>query len=99
MAIVMRRVGLIGHLTVVTNLGDSMMRARLAKGTLNALGAHDVAVARGTAAKKKARRTTRTYDLCQRARSHRPLMVACSDGPFLRWSLALMVACSDGRLL
>ena len=53
MAVVMRRIGLIGDLTVVTNLGDSLMRARLAKGTLNALGAHDVVVARGTDAGRK----------------------------------------------
>ena len=44
----MRRIGLVGELTVVTNLGDAMMRARLAKGTLNALGAHEVRVGAGT---------------------------------------------------
>lgn len=48
MAVVMRRTGLIGALTVITNLGDNYMRARLAKGTLNALGAHDVRVAKGS---------------------------------------------------
>ena len=39
MAVAMRRIGLVGELTVVANLGDARMRARLAKGTLNALGA------------------------------------------------------------
>jgi len=48
MATVMRRTGLIGEMTVVANLGDNYMRARLAKGTLNALGAHDVRVAKGS---------------------------------------------------
>ncbi|KAL1526818.1 hypothetical protein AB1Y20_015510 [Prymnesium parvum] len=48
MAVAMRRTGLIGDLTVVANLGDSLNRARLAKGTLNALGAHDVPVAKGS---------------------------------------------------
>ena len=31
-----------GELTVVANQGDARMRARLAKGTLNALGAHEI---------------------------------------------------------
>ena len=48
MAVAMRRVGLIEKLTVVANLGDSVMRARLAKGTVNALGAHDVRVGVGS---------------------------------------------------
>jgi len=48
MAVAMRRVGLIERLTVVANLGDSVMRARLAKGTVNALGAHDVRVGVGS---------------------------------------------------
>ena len=48
MAVAMRRVGLIRELNVIANLGDSAMRARLAMGTLNALGAHDVCVAKGT---------------------------------------------------
>ena len=48
MAVAMRRTGLIGNLTILSNLGDSKMRGRLAKGTLNALGAHDVRVASGT---------------------------------------------------
>jgi len=48
MAVSMRRTGLIGELSVVANLGDSTKRARLAKGTLNALGAHDVLVAVGS---------------------------------------------------
>ena len=38
------RIGLVGELTVVANLGDARMRARLAKGTLNALGAHEILV-------------------------------------------------------
>ena len=42
MAVAMRRIGLVGELTVVANLGDARMRARLAKGTLNALGAHEI---------------------------------------------------------
>ena len=37
-----------GDLTVVANLGDARMRARLAKGTLNALGAHEILVAAGS---------------------------------------------------
>ena len=48
MAVSMRRQGLISSFTVVANFGDAAMRARLAKGTLNALGAHDVRVAVGT---------------------------------------------------
>lgn len=48
MAVSMRRAGLIGTFTVVANFGDSVMRARLAKGTLNALGAADVRVAVGS---------------------------------------------------
>ena len=48
MATVMRRIGLISEMTVVTNLGNNSLRARLAKGTLNALGAHDVRVAKGS---------------------------------------------------
>lgn len=44
----MKRIGLIGKLTVVANLGDSKMRARLAKGTSNVLGFHDVRVAAGS---------------------------------------------------
>ena len=48
MAIAMKRAGLIGTLSVIANLGDSTMRARLAKGTLNVLGAHDVRVAVGS---------------------------------------------------
>ena len=48
MAVAMRRIGLVGDLTVVANLGDARMRARLAKGTLNALGAHEILVAAGS---------------------------------------------------
>ena len=48
MAVAMRRIGLVGELTVVANLGDSRTRARLAKGTLNALGAHEIKVAAGS---------------------------------------------------
>ena len=48
MAVAMRRTGLLGEMTVVANFGDVRMRARLAKGTLNALGAHDVPVGCGT---------------------------------------------------
>jgi len=48
MAVAMRRIGLVGQLTVVANLGDARMRARLAKGTLNALGAHETRVGAGS---------------------------------------------------
>ena len=40
----MRRSGLISTFSVVANLGDSAMRARLAKGTLDALGANLIEV-------------------------------------------------------
>ena len=48
-AIALRRLGLIGALSVVANSGDCVSRARLAKGTANVLGAHDVQVAAGAA--------------------------------------------------
>ena len=48
MAAAMKRAGLINTFTVVANLGDSAMRARLAKGTLNVLGLFEVRVAVGT---------------------------------------------------
>ena len=53
MAVAMRRLGLIGNLSVVANLGDSLARARLAKGTVSVLGAHDVPVARGSGTTEK----------------------------------------------
>ena len=48
MAVALRRTGLVGKLSVITNYGDSFQRARLAKGTAIALGAHDVRVAKGS---------------------------------------------------
>ncbi|CAK0897092.1 unnamed protein product [Prorocentrum cordatum] len=47
-ASVLRGIKLIGSLTVVANLGDSVMRARLAKGSLQTLNQEDVPVAAGS---------------------------------------------------
>jgi len=47
-AVAFRKLGLVRRLGVVANLGDSVMRARLAKGTLNELGARDCPVAAGS---------------------------------------------------
>eukprot|EP01062_Namystynia_karyoxenos_P063145 TRINITY_DN55966_c0_g1_i1.p2 TRINITY_DN55966_c0_g1~~TRINITY_DN55966_c0_g1_i1.p2 ORF type:complete len:387 (+),score=98.65 TRINITY_DN55966_c0_g1_i1:80-1240(+) len=47
-AVALRRLGLIGELAVVANLSPALMRARLAKGTLGALGCPEVPVAAGT---------------------------------------------------
>lgn len=47
-AAALRRVGIVGRLSIVANLGDSAMRARLAKGTMQALGDADVRVAAGS---------------------------------------------------
>ena len=47
-AVAMRRLGLVGHLNVISNLGCSIPRGRLAKGTLQALGAGDCSVAAGS---------------------------------------------------
>ena len=55
MAIAMRNAGLIGDMLVIANLNETSMRARLAKGTANALGAHDVRVARGFDSGKRAK--------------------------------------------
>eukprot|EP01065_Artemidia_motanka_P017063 TRINITY_DN2063_c0_g1_i3.p1 TRINITY_DN2063_c0_g1~~TRINITY_DN2063_c0_g1_i3.p1 ORF type:complete len:411 (+),score=80.81 TRINITY_DN2063_c0_g1_i3:87-1319(+) len=44
----LRRCGLIGQIAVIANLGNSAMRARLAKGTLLELGHEDVPVAVGS---------------------------------------------------
>ena len=48
MAVTLQYAKVIDRMTVVTNLGDSRMRARLAKGTLNVLEARNVAVAVGS---------------------------------------------------
>ena len=65
MAVAMRRVGLIGALSIITNLGDTRMRARLAKGTANALGAYDVRVASGSAAGRHDEEdASATFDAC-----------------------------------
>ena len=48
MAVAMRRLGLIGNLSVIANYGNALLRARLAKGTVTVLGANDVPVAVGT---------------------------------------------------
>ena len=56
MAVAMRRLGLIGNLFVIANMGDSLMRARLAKGTVSALGANDIRVAKGSRGGERPRR-------------------------------------------
>ena len=48
MAVTLQHVGCLHRISVVSNLGDSKMRARLAKGTLNVLEARDTAVAVGS---------------------------------------------------
>jgi len=47
-AVALRRLGLVGHLNVIANLGHSTLRGRLAKGTLRALGAGDCPVVAGS---------------------------------------------------
>ena len=47
-AVAMRRIGLVGNLNVISNLGDSIPRGRLAKGTLRSLGAGDCSVVAGS---------------------------------------------------
>ena len=48
MAVALKRIGIIGDLSVVANLGDARLRAQLAKGTVKALGLPDVPVVLGT---------------------------------------------------
>lgn len=47
-AVALRRLGMLGELWVVANLGNAKRRAQLAKGTLMTMGASQVAVAAGT---------------------------------------------------
>ena len=47
-AVAMQRIGLVGKLTVVANTGNATLRARLAMGMLNVVGAADVRVAAGS---------------------------------------------------
>ena len=65
MAVTLQYAKVIDRMTVVTNLGDSRMRARLAKGTLNVLEARNVAVSAGLLAVPSSFLTGRG--------SHRPL--------------------------
>ena len=62
MAVAMRRLGLIGNLWVIANMGDSVMRARLAKGTVSALGANDVRVAKGSRGGESAKQSKFAYE-------------------------------------
>ena len=48
MAVSLHRLGLLKDMSIIANLGDSRMRARLAKGTLNVLGVGGFPVAVGT---------------------------------------------------
>ena len=48
MAVTLQHAGCLQRISVISNLGDSKMRARLAKGTLNVLEARDTEVAVGS---------------------------------------------------
>jgi len=64
MAVAMRKSGMVGNLSLVANRDNVLMRARLAKGTANVLGAHDVKVAAGRTDGVEARVSDSEFGSC-----------------------------------